>query len=244
MNYSLEKYKSRSSRHECPKCHDKQSFALYIDENGVLLDKMVGRCNHESSCGYHYTPKQYFANNPQRKSFEWNTIRKETKPLPQPQQVDYIPKEFVSRSISQSSNFVYFLNSLDVNGIDRVCNDYQIGATKNGEIIFWQIDKRDNVRTGKIIQYDKDGHRIKDTNGINWIHSVMKKNNQLKEDFNLCQCLFGEHLLSKHPDKPVGVVEAEKNCNHLFFDVPELCLVSHWRKKSTINGKDESFDWS
>ena len=31
---------------------------------------------------------------------------------------------------------------------------------------------------------------------INWVHSVMKYAGQLPEDWELTQCLFGEHLLS------------------------------------------------
>lgn len=53
----LEKYTGRASRHKCPKCGDPHSFAYYLDGNtGLPIDKTVGRCNHESGCGYHYTP--------------------------------------------------------------------------------------------------------------------------------------------------------------------------------------------
>ena len=37
-----------------------RSFTYYVDESGTPLHPSVGRCNHESSCGYHYTPKEYF----------------------------------------------------------------------------------------------------------------------------------------------------------------------------------------
>ena len=45
--YHLEKYHGVGSRHECPQCHDKHSFAYYVDDNGNIIDKTVGRCNHE-----------------------------------------------------------------------------------------------------------------------------------------------------------------------------------------------------
>ncbi|WP_315087302.1 PG0870-related protein [Bacteroides heparinolyticus] len=70
MNYQLEKYHGVSSRHQCPKCGDKHSFAYYIGDDGSILNKAVGRCNHESSCGYHYTPKQYFIDNPDVQMFK------------------------------------------------------------------------------------------------------------------------------------------------------------------------------
>ena len=68
--------------------------------------------------------------------------------------------------------------------------------------------------TDKIMKYDPGtGHRIKDgkTKGrINWVHSLMKYTNALPQDWQLTQCLFGEHLLPEYPDKPVALVESEK----------------------------------
>lgn len=50
----------------------------------------------------------------------------------------------------------------------RVLDDYRMGATRNGATIFWQIDRDNRVRGGKIIPYNKEGgHRIKDK-GVNW----------------------------------------------------------------------------
>ena len=61
----LERYRGRSSRHKCPACGDPSSFAYYLDgDTGEVIDRSVGRCNHESGCGYHYTPKQFFEDNP------------------------------------------------------------------------------------------------------------------------------------------------------------------------------------
>ena len=51
-NYSLQKYKGTSTRHTCPNCGDRRSFAYYVDESGTPLHPSVGRCNHESGCGY------------------------------------------------------------------------------------------------------------------------------------------------------------------------------------------------
>ena len=61
-NYSLQKYKGTATRHTCPNCGDKRSFTCYVDESGMPLHPSVGRCNHESSCGYHYTPWEYNEN--------------------------------------------------------------------------------------------------------------------------------------------------------------------------------------
>lgn len=64
-NYALQKYKGTATRHTCPNCGDKRSFTYYVDESGTPLHTSVGRCNHESSCGYHYTPKEYFHDHPE-----------------------------------------------------------------------------------------------------------------------------------------------------------------------------------
>ena len=64
------------------------------------------------------------------------------------------------------------------------------------------------------MKYDPDtGHRIKDPDvpdHITWVHSLMKQFGQLPADWELSQCLFGEHLLPLRPDKPVALVESEK----------------------------------
>jgi hypothetical protein len=56
------------------------------------------------------------------------------------------------------------------------------------------------------MQYDsRTGKRIKEpVNKISWVHTVLKL-----ADFQLSQCLFGEHLL-KGNNKTVAIVESEK----------------------------------
>lgn len=58
--FILEPYKGIATRHTCPECHKKRSFARYIDtEEKIEFSPYVGRCNHEQSCGYHFTPKDF-----------------------------------------------------------------------------------------------------------------------------------------------------------------------------------------
>jgi hypothetical protein len=85
----------------------------------------------------------------------------------------------------------------------RAVELYRIGTTKGGATIFWQLDADNNVRTGKVIHYKPDLHRNKDVN-INWAHKLLKL-----PDYNLQQCLFGEHLLAGN-NMPVAIAEAEK----------------------------------
>ena len=216
----LEKYTGRDSRHKCPKCGDPHSFAYYLDGNtGQPIDKAVGRCNHESGCGYHYTPRQFFIDNPIERERRTAEMMQQPKLKPQPhREIGHIPFSYVEKSASYNSSFVYFLcglfdrYSLESPTIERVVHDYAVGATKDGSVIYWQIDAQGRVRTGKVMRYDyRTGHRIKDAGGINWIHSMMKKRELLPEDYNLVQCLFGEHLLRMYPHKVVALVESEKS---------------------------------
>ena len=81
---------------------------------------------------------------------------------------------------------------------------------------------------GKIIPYNpRTGHRIKDGSvpAAMWVHSRLKAQHQLPEDWTLSQCLFGEHLLPLCPDLPVALVEAEKTaviCSAVFPEFVSL----------------------
>ena len=64
--YQLEKYRGRSTRHVCPQCGRKNVFTRYVDtyNNNIYVSDNVGKCNRLDKCGYHYTPHQYFTDNP------------------------------------------------------------------------------------------------------------------------------------------------------------------------------------
>ena len=117
-NYSLQKYKGTATRHTCPKCGDRHSFVYYVDENNVPLHPSVGRCNHESGCGYHYTPKEYFQEHPEHRTtndFSFDRQRAEQKKVKQqskPTAIGYIPPHYVEKSQSERSNFFRFLFTL------------------------------------------------------------------------------------------------------------------------------------
>ena len=222
--YSLQPYEGPGSRFTCPACGGKRCFSRYVDENGDCLDEAVGRCNHESRCGYHYTPKQFFENHPTaRPDWEENFFRipQRTVPHPVKKRLWTIPADIVKNSVHPAidSDFTLFLKSLI--GGEKTCeaiNAYCLGVTKNRDVIFYQLDKEGRCRTGKIMKYDrKTGHRVKDEKvggKITWVHSVLRQSAdpllRLPDGWELTQCLFGEHLLKQHPLKPVALVESEK----------------------------------
>lgn len=214
----LQPYKGKATRHTCPACGAKESFTLYISgETKERINSKVGKCNRESKCGYHYTPKQFFIDNPllfvetRHASSDILfplVLKQPTKPI------GTIPFSYVERSASYQSNFVRFLcEFLTTEQISSIGDKYALGATKNKEVIYWQIDIQQKVRTGKIMQYDPlSGKRIKHESGaIDWVHNKLKKSGTLPEDYNLQQCFFGEHLLCLHPEAVVCIVESEKS---------------------------------
>ena len=223
--YHLAKYAGPASRLVCPQCGRKQSFVPYVNDVGEILAPNVGRCNHESSCSYHYTPKNYFQDHPEqcrrdtwRQTPDWLKHRPAS---PQPaapvrhMRQDYLPSGLLDRTAVRNHpcNFITFLSTLfGSNTIRHLVAEYHIGVTKDGSAIFYQIDQNGHTRGGKIIQYNPaTGRRIKNAAlPVDWVHTRLKKAGVLSADWTLSQCLFGEHLLPKYPEKLVFLVEAEK----------------------------------
>lgn len=211
--YILEPYKGMNTRYRCPSCQQRdKTFSRYIDtETGEHIHPSVGRCNRESNCGHHYTPKQYFQDNnisfdtPQPKEYKPRTF------TPQPKPVSFIPVEVFKASLKahETNHFVQFLiNLFGVEVASELVSLYFIATSKhwNSATVFWQIDTQGKVRTGKIMLYSPTtGKRVKEPfNHINWVHKALKQ-----PEFELRQCLFGEHLLIDKT-KPVAIVESEK----------------------------------
>ena len=101
--------------------------------------------------------------------------------------------------------------------VAEVLARYRTGSTRDGRIIYWQIDEYGQVRAGKVMAYDLDGHRKKDGKGnVCWVHS-MKIDGIRFDEMLAPQCLFGEHLaplLSPQGEKtampeysPLGEIE-------------------------------------
>lgn len=160
--------------------------------------------------------------------------------------LDTIPYEYVSRSLSfdpKKSSFSSFLESvLDPVVVEGLVEQYQLGVTKAGDVIFFQIDREGRCRTGKVMKYDPvTGHRIKDDSSIcpvTWIHALMKRRGLLPEEWALSQCLFGEHLLSRYPDRTVALVESEKTAVICAGFIPEYVWLATGGKTSLGNKLD------
>ena len=215
--------------------------------NAELADD-CGICDHVNRCGYHYPPRDYFREHPElRKDWlkehepgkDW-ALTNGTKSVTtnadgitdgvsvvdvtklEPEKFT-IPWSFVEAQRGIPSVLTDWLKEVAVtHGIAtelflRVCSDYQLGGTgRMGAVVFWQIDQEGRVRSGKVMEYLPNGHRT----GIpRWMHDGMVAKELLPKGWQLCQCLYGEHLLPRYPTLPVGLVESEKTalvCS-LFF---------------------------
>lgn len=229
--YILEPYRGMKTRYHCPSCHDRErTFSLYIDtETGEHVHPSVGRCNRESNCGYHYTPKQYFEDN----RISSGTGRREPyKPQPitvKPKPISFIPFNEFKASLSlealEGNHFVkYLIKLFGAENTGALVSRYFIASSSywKGATVFWQIDARGKIRTGKIMLYSPDtGKRVKEPfNHINWVHKALKV-----ADFELKQCLFGEHLLADKT-KPVAIVESEKTAVIASAYLPQFIWVA------------------
>lgn len=227
--YILQPYKRTNSRYHCPSCqHRDKTFSRYLDtQTGELISPNVGRCNRESNCGYHYTPKQYFQDN--NISFD-TPLPKAYKPkavISQPKPVSFIPVEIFKASLKghETNHFVKFLiNLFGVEVASELVSRYFIATSRhwNGATVFWQIDAQGKVRTGKIMLYNPTtGKRVKDVElPVYWVHKALKQ-----PEFELRQCLFGEHLLIDKI-KPVAIVESEKTAVIASVYLPQFIWVA------------------
>jgi transcription elongation factor Elf1 len=198
----------------CPHCGKKKCLVRYVDtKNGYrYIADSVGKCDHQHSCGYHYKPSEYYHDNQWAREPTVNT-ENYCKPVSLPP-FQPLPKEFVLRSQSPNSTFWRWFSTdvakrldLSPEQIQRVFDDYLIGATNKGNVIFWQIDHQKQVHGGHIMHYRFDGHR----EGFQgWTHIPLIREGLLPPNWTLYQCLFGEHLLSRQPEAHVCLVESEK----------------------------------
>jgi len=213
----------------CPHCGKKKCFVRYVDtRNGFrYVADDVGKCDHQHSCGYHYKPSEYYQDNQWAREPVART-KNHCTPTPPPPFLP-LPIEYVLRSHSPRSTFWQWFSTDVVSRLhlspDRqrqVYDDYLIGATQKGNVIFWQIDHFGQVHGGHIMHYRLDGHR----DGFQgWTHTPMIFKGLLPPNWTLYQCLFGEHLLSQRPEAHVCLVESEKTAlvmaahqpNHLWL---------------------------
>lgn len=224
--YGLAPWRARDKSLRCPACGaTRGAYKEYVNlQTGLPVDPVnhtCGRCDHEQTCGYHLTPKDYFAQNgkPLTSAPLFNA-KKDT----QRKRIE-IPMDMVAATLRHTlrngNTLTRWMWSLPLTDKERyefqsVLQFYAVGTSRDGRVIWWQIDEQFVIRTGKVMLYGQDGHRVKDARGesvgFSWAHTQLRKRGYFlpENDYDLLQCLFGQHLLKMLPNAEVHLVESEK----------------------------------
>ena len=165
------------------------------------------------------------------------------RPAPPPLELLELPKHLMAGTLVDTAlaqdNLVRWIRSgirwdtIQRKRVEEMIGLYDVGHGKHGHTIFWQIDERGRLRTGKMMQYREDGHRDKEANwNFDWIHATLSRHwdaerqemtdeppypySQLydpsRQEAQIT--FFGYHLLNhwkrKDIDQTVCIVESEK----------------------------------
>ena len=141
-----------------------------------------------------------------------------------------LPSSLVDRSLSVDSVFCRSLVSagyLTPSQMQSAASRYRLGATKDGAVIFWEIDQQGHCHNGKFMHYLSNCHRDKSRNPT-WAAAELKKSGQLSQDFENPHCLFGLHLINTGAVKPphIAIVESEKTAVIMSEIIPEFIWLS------------------
>ena len=82
--------------------------------------------------------------------------------------------------------------------MQRAAMRYRLGMSRDGGVIFWQIDEREMLRDGKIMYYRPDCHRDHDRKPT-WTNHLLRRCHQMPEDWKPEHCLFGLHQTHPRP---------------------------------------------
>jgi len=219
-------------------------------ETGEVLPEQHGRCDNADKCGKWVTPKdtgyakavwEQEQGNRSEIPNNWKPQRKKVTPQPTPEPVFFDFETFKQTLQPKRYEKNTFIRNLlyreqfpfEVDEVTKVIQLYRLGTVANGyragAITFPFIDIKGNVRAIQVKQFDGQNHSTGTPIPLNRIiEGYHRKNNKplpewleaYNKNENTFSCLFGEHLLSKYPNKPVALVEAPKTAIYcwLYFN--------------------------
>ena len=174
----------------------------------------------------------------------------ENKSVSSAQSVVPLSPDLVSRSLSLDSQFCKSVVSsgyLSESQLRHAASRYRLGCTKEGGVIFWQIDDQQRVHTGKIMYYHSDCHRDKGHHPT-WVHSLMKS--QLPPNFTFQPCLFGLHLLghteiteSTERFSNSQILDIKESVSSVQSVFPKIALVESEKSAVILSEKFPDFLW-
>ena len=131
------------------------------------------------------------------------------------------------RRLSTTSEFCRALVAcgyLSEEQMQRAAQRYRLGASRDGGVIFWQIDEHETLRDGKIMHYREDCHRNHNRKP-SWVSFHLRRSGLLPDDWKSEHCLFGLHLLKTLPQPlPIGrgvvTSSTEDSASKSFYSPP------------------------
>jgi hypothetical protein len=261
--YTLEK---GSKKHHCPDCN-KKTFVRYIDTtSGDYLPQQYGRCDRENKCAYHINPYRHGYepdnwNDLQNRS-GGNYIKQSRVHYTTPKTVYFsyqVFKQTLQPERYEQNNFIQNMMHrvpfpFVPEDVTRAIELYRLGTiakgSRTGAITFPFIDTGDNVRTIQVKQFDQSNH----TTGTDFLHSMLERHYKDKnealpdwlrayiEQDKKVSCLFGEHLLSRHPGNAVALVEAPKTAVYGWLYFNRHPAAANWLWLAVYNKSSFSFD--
>jgi len=215
--FEINRYKANAF---CP-CNKSNKSGKFATEKG-FVGKPVGHC---FSCD-----KDFW--NDDKSIIEVSSSDRQTAPLPICNQ---LWKDLESSfDINLQSGFAKFLvKTFGEDEAVKAVEKYFLGVydqhsmldhTSDKNVIFWQVDREDNVRAGKIMAYFSNGKRNRFANKTKlWTHESGK--------CQLRQCFFGDHLIPDN-DLPIAVCESAKTAV-----VMDICNPSYiWLSAESLGG--------
>ena len=165
------------------------------------------------------------------------------RPAPAPLELLELPKHLMAGTLVDTAlaqdNLVRWIrmgikwDTIQRKRVEEMIGLYDVGHGKHGHTIFWQIDERGRLRTGKMMKYREDGHRDKEAKwNFDWIHATLSRHwdaerhemtdeppypfpqlyDPSRQEAQIT--FFGYHLLNhwkrKDIDQTVCIVESEK----------------------------------
>ena len=137
-----------------------------------------------------------------------------------------------SNSLSRCLALVY-----PASVVQRVTNDYMLGTCTavhhSDHTLFPSIDIKGRVHNVKLQMYCSDaksvlfGHKVGEPL---WVGKKMIEMGLLSASETDTNCLFGEHLLARHPNSVVGLVESPKNAVVCACQWPDMVWVAAGNK--------------
>lgn len=224
---------ARRGKTVCPQC-GRRTFVDYLYPDGSpVASGVCGKCDRADHCGHHCPPREYFRANPgsaprhSEASFSAGIMKRIVRvtapastPAPKPvvpldAEPSFIPSQRVEETLRDYDHNVLagylagiFSGALSAAEVAQCFRECGVGTDEHGNVIYWQLDRDRRVRTGKVMAYDPDtGCRLKGS-PPRWAHS------STGHDFNLCQTLFGAHLLGE-AEKAFAVENERRRARNL-----------------------------